>query len=327
MMKYLIFILVGALCSCQKKSVELTQSINGLFVSSDAVATNVYYIAPKTTDANITTHLSNHYASVQSGAVLRNVLYVWLPGSYRNPTNSKATTQNAASIGFHSIGLMYPNTAMGNSTCRGTGDITCHSRFRREVIDGIDRHPSVSVNAANSVLNRLTKLLVYLHKTYPTQGWGQYLLNGKPNWSKIILSGHSQGEATAGVMGKYYAVKKVIMISMMDYLTNGKIPDWVANQTNKEKYYALLNTKDELVPYASFIAGWKAMGVSAYGNSIDVDYTSPPYGNTHSLITTIIPSTTMVDKFHNSTGVDSYIPKNATGTYIYDKAWEYLMKK
>lgn len=307
-----------------KKNVD-GSSINAPVISSDAVVTNVYYIAPKVTDPNITTALSNHFVSVQTGRTLKNTLYVFLPGTYRNPTNSKATSVKAASMGYHTIGLMYDNLVAGNPLCRTTGDITCHSRARREVIDGIDRHPTVKVNAANSLINRLTKLLVYLNKTRPTQGWGQYLLNGKPNWSKIIVAGHSQGAAIAGVIGRYYPVKRVVMISMIDFLDNGKIPDWVAMSTNKQKYYSITNSADELVPYPKVLKGWDVMGMAAYGGKINVDWVAFPYANTHTLITTRTPSTTLVDKYHNSTGVDVYIPKNSSGKYVYDKAWEYLI--
>jgi hypothetical protein len=315
--------------SCQKKIDSA--SINGAATATDAttaVTTLEYYISPKTTDPAITTALSNHFVSVKQGTTLKNVLYIFLPGTYRNPTVSKATTQKAASLGYHAIGLMYDNLVAGNPLCSTTGDVTCHSRARREVIDGIDRHPKVNVNTANSLINRLTKLLVYLNKTRPTQGWAQYLLNGKPNWSKIIVAGHSQGGAIAGVIGKYYPVKKVIMFSMVDYLTNGKIPDWEANPTNREKYFGLTSINDELVPFPKVKVIWTAMKMDIYGGRINVDWNAYPYSNSHSLITSRVVTTTTVDPYHNSTGVDAYIPKNPyTGKYVYDKAWEYLITK
>ena len=148
------------------------------------VALREYFIAPKTTDPNITTCLSNHFASVKEGAVLKNVLYVFLPGTSRNPTGCKATTQKAASLGFHTIGLMYDNLVAGNTLCKALDDVTCHRRARLEVIDGVDRHPSVNVNSSNSLVNRLYKLLVYLNSQHPSQNWGQYIVNGKPDWSR-----------------------------------------------------------------------------------------------------------------------------------------------
>lgn len=307
---------------CKK---DLGGTIKGPVVSHQSVVTNVYYISPQTTDPAITTALSNHYVSVQTGGTLRNVLYVFLPGTYRNPTVSKATTQKAASMGFHAIGLMYDNRVAVNPVCRPTGDVTCHSRARREVVDGVDRHPKVNVNYSNSLINRLVKLLLYLQKTRPTQGWGQYLVNGKPNWTKIIVAGHSQGGAVAGVIGRYYPVKRVIMISIIDYLDNGKIPDWVANQTNKDKYFAIINTADELIPYARVKIGWQVMGLPLYGSRVNVDWYPYPYGYSHTLITFRNPTTTLIDKYHNSTAVDVYIPKTSTGKYVYDKVWQYLL--
>ncbi len=313
---------------CRKQLKTPDPLANGNITTSNATAaviTRQYYILPKTTDTSITTALSSHFVSVQEGGVLKNVLYVFLPGTYRNPARCLATTKKAASLGYHSIGLMYDNSVRGNPTCSPTGDITCHSRLRLEVIDGIDRHPSVAVNRSNSLINRLTKLLMYLHKTYPAQNWSQYLVNGKPNWSKIIIAGHSQGGAIAGVIGKHYPVKKVIMISMIDFLNNGKMPDWQTSQVNKEKYYALTNTSDELVSWPRVKAGWVSLGMTGFGPVINVDWNPFPYKNSHTLVTTILPKTTWIDKYHNSTAVDSYIPKNAAGQYIYDKAWEYML--
>jgi hypothetical protein len=323
----LLILLVG----CQKDIKDpVTDKITSVTNATNAVAAvtlREYYISPAATDAAINTSLANHFASVQEGAVLKNVLYVFLPGTYRDPTVCRATTRKAASMGFHSIGLMYPNGTAGNPLCSGTGDITCHSRLRREIVDGIDRHPSVAVNPANSIINRLYKLLVYLKNKYPTQNWSQYILNGQPNWSKIIIAGHSQGGAIAGVIGKYYPVKKVIMFSMIDYLNNGKIPDWETLPANKEKFFALTNMYDELVPYGKVTSTWTAMGMSAYGPRVNVDWNLTPTTQTHTLITGKDPMVTMVDKYHNGTGVDSYIPKTAAGVYFYDKAWEYLLLK
>ena len=327
-LRMLFILCLISFAGCSKKVSEPQQE-NGISmaVSSNAVVTREYFIAPKTTEPGITHALSNHFASVKEGAVLKNVLYVFLPGTSRDPTGCKATTRKAASLGYHSIGLMYDNRVAGNTLCRATGDTTCHRRARLEVIDGVDRHPNVSVNNANSLINRLYKLLVYLNTIYPAQNWGQYILDGKPNWPKIIIAGHSQGGCLAGLIGKYYPIKKVIMISTIDFLDNGKTPDWETLPANKEKYYAITNSADELIPYPTVKIIWDIMGMTIYGSRVNVDRNAPPYSNTHTLITTLTPPAVGTDKFHNSTGVDSYIPKNSAGVYVYDKAWEYLIGK
>lgn len=312
-------------CSCQKNAIDRS-SKNAATTASNVLVTREYWVNPSVTDPAITTFNSPHFASFVEGGVPRNTLLVFLPGTNRTPTQCKIITQKAAALGYHSIGLTYSNQTAGNPLCGPTGDTTCHRRLRLEVIDGIDRHPSIAITPTNSILNRLTKLLLYLNKTHPTQGWAQYLLNGKPNWSKIIISGHSQGGALAGVIGRYYPIKRVIMFSMVDFLNNGKIPDWEKLKTNNEKYFSFININDELVPWSKVKPIWMAVGWTAYGNYLNVDWNPSPYNNTHLLISTYAPTSTNVDKYHNMTGVDSYFPKTSTGKYVYEKVWEYLLK-
>ena len=154
-----------------KKEVKDAGSITGPSTSSNAVVNKEYSVYPSTTDPAITTYNSVHYVSVQTGGVLKNILVVYIPGTNRTPSVAKAFSIKARNMGYHSIGLSYQNNSPGNPLCSPTGDLTCHERLRREVIDGIDRHPSASVSPTNSVINRLTKLLVYMHKAQPTQGW------------------------------------------------------------------------------------------------------------------------------------------------------------
>jgi hypothetical protein len=46
---------------------------------------------------------------------------------------------------------------------------------RLEILDGTDRTPLVDVDRANSIENRLIKLLQYLDANRPGEGWGGFL--------------------------------------------------------------------------------------------------------------------------------------------------------
>ena len=316
-----VFITMG----CQK-NLKDQGSLNGPSSSSNLIVTKEYWVYPSTTDPAITTFNATHFVSVQTGALLKNILFVNIPGTNRTPSQCKVIAQKAVSMGYHAISLTYSNQTAGNPLCAPTGDTTCHLRLRREVIDGIDRHPSINITPTNSVINRLTKLLIYMHKVQPTQGWGQYLVNNQINWSKVIIGGHSQGGALAGVIGRFYPVKRVIMFSMVDFLNNGKIPNWEKLTANNANYYSLINMNDELVPWSKVNAVWTAAGWKAYGNYINVDWNPFPYNNSHLLISTYKPTSTSIDPYHNMTGVDHYFPKYSNGKYVYEKAWEYLLK-
>ncbi|HUQ67704.1 MAG TPA: hypothetical protein VM101_16195 [Flavitalea sp.] len=310
---------------CQKNLRDQGR-LNGPSTSSNIVVTKEYWVSPSTTDSLITTFNSQHFVSMQTGAALKNILFVNLPGTNRIPSQCKVIAQKAVTMGYHAISLTYSNATGGNPLCGPTGDTTCHLRLRREVIDGVDRHPSIVVTPANSIINRLTKLLIFMKNAQPTQGWGQYLVNNEIDWSKVIISGHSQGGALAGVIGRFYPVKRVIMFSIVDFLNNGKIPDWEKLPANNANYYSLINLNDELVPWYRVKSVWNAAGWMVYGNYLSVDWNLPPYNNTHLLISTLKPTSTSLDPYHNMTGVDSYFPKLSTGKYAYEKAWEYLLK-
>jgi len=316
-----LFIVMG----CQK-NLNDSGRLNGAISSSNVIVTKEYWVTPSTTDPAITSYNATHFVSVQTGGILRNILFVNIPGTNRTPSQCKVIAQKAVAMGYHAISLTYPNQTAGNPLCGPTGDTTCHVRLRREVIDGVDRHPSIAITPTNSIINRLRKLLIYMNNAQPTQGWGQYLVNGQINWAKVIIAGHSQGGALAGVIGRYYPVRRIIMFSMVDFLNNGKIPSWEKLTFNNANYYSLINMNDELVPWAKVNAVWTAAGWKAYGNYVNVDWNPSPYNNSHLLISTYKPTSTSIDPYHNMTGVDSYFPKYSTGKYVYEKAWEYLLR-
>ncbi len=211
---------------------------------------------------------------------------------------------------------MYPNEPAVNQVCATSGDITAHSRFRLEIIDGIDRHPGVSVNPANSILQRLTAVLQYLHQTYPDENWGQYLKDGQPAWEKLLTAGHSRGAGHAGVMGKHYPLNRVILFSGMDFLSNGQIPDWVQNTTRSNIYYALHHEKDELLDIDIVKSGWISLGMGA-PTSAD----QPLASGARALITQANPLLPLAGKFHNMTAVDVYAPVSIT-----ENAWVHLLQ-
>jgi hypothetical protein len=284
-----------------------------------------YFIAPALTDPSIDIALDDHFVSVKERSSSKNTLFVFLPGSFAIPKQYEGIVRKAAALGYHSIGLMYPDLKPVNNICSTTNDTTCHRRARLEIVDGVDRHPDINVNASNCIINRLTKLVLYLNMKYPTQNWGQFLIGDKINWSKVIISGHSQGGANAAVLGKFYPVKKVIMFSIMDFLKNGKLPDWESMPANRGKYFALFSRKDEIIPYSSAVLGWRQLGMATTGDIINCDSAVFPYNHARVLTTETLPAASKGPKYHNSTAMDDYTAKDTAGKYVLDKPWEYLI--
>lgn len=232
-----------------------------------------------------------------------------------------------ARMGYHVLGVSYKYDPAVNPICRPTDDVTCHWRARMETIDGTDRHPSVSVNAANSILNRVLKALQYFANKYPAGGWSQFYSGNQIQWNKIIVSGHSQGASLAGIMGKEFPVKKVVMWSVMDFLDSGNIPDWVNSTTGHDKFYAFIHPKDEQVPFSKAQVGWENLGLTQHGSMVSADCNTAPFNNTHILYTSYVPSTSLVDKYHNGTTLDLYIEGETAYKNILSEAIKYLYKE
>jgi len=63
-----------------------------------------------------------------------------------------------------------------------------------------------SIQAQFSVEHLLARVLTQL-------GWSDYLSEGKPNWSKIVISGHSQGASHAGYIAYRREVQGALLLS------------------------------------------------------------------------------------------------------------------
>jgi len=152
-----------------------------------------------------------------------------------------------AKLGYHAIALDYEDKVVAAS-CAPSPDIACFDNYREAIVTGAPVSERISVSRANSILNRLQKLLVYLAKQYPDGGWGEFVDDGQPVWNRIVVAGHSQGSGHAAYIAKMYKVDKVLMFSgPQDYLTDlNKPAPWQArpSATPQSRYYAFLNLYD-----------------------------------------------------------------------------------
>lgn len=289
-----------------------------------------FFVAPQVTDPAITTNLSGHYVSIDRSVPQKNQLFVFFPGTHGIAANYEVLNNVVAEMGFHAINLTYPNDEAVNSLCGGQNtDLDCYANVRLEILDGIDRTPLVNVNRANSAENRIIKLLIHLRNQYPNDNWGQFLIDDSTiNWSKIIVSGHSQGGGHAGILGRYHPVVRVVMFAAMDYNGPARSPaNWIAhpemtpNASSADKFWGFSHMRDEAVNFTLLTTRiYPAYGMPQYGDVVNVDGISPPYGNTHSLTSNLdgCPS------FHGCIAVDSGLVYE-NGVPVYKPVWEYLL--
>src|SRR5689334_20294235 len=199
------------------KPVRPSPRAAGAVVSSATIPTTSlieHVVTPQATDQAIDVALDDHFAWLDPSAASNHQLFVYLPGSGGVPANALLIQQQAARIGYHSIGLSYVSDYSLAQLCAGASDgNSCFEGTHYEIVYGVDRSPLVDVNGPNSIVNRLTKLLQYLSNTYPDEGWSAFLADGTPNWSQIAFGGISQGGGNSAMIVKYHVVGRVVFLS------------------------------------------------------------------------------------------------------------------
>lgn len=270
----------------------------------------------------------------------RGKLLVFLPGTQGRPSQYTYILRAGASRGFHALGINYPNqTAMG-TLCQFSTDPDCYWTARNEVVfgNGTPVSGQGAVTKADSLVNRLNKLLVWLSTNQSNEGWGQFLLADKTvDWSKVVLAGHSQGGGHVGVLAKTVALGRAVYFSSPEdwnELTD-RPARWTAarpNITPSALQYGFGSDFDTLVPNAHAFAHWDALGVARPGTGpVLVDGSAASFLNSRQLRTALSynPASTALTlalRHHGTTVVDTSTPLEASGKPLFDAngVWEYL---
>ena len=288
-----------------------------------------HLVAPRATDPAIDVFLADNYVWLDSTARGNPKLLVFMPGTRNVPAGWVALEKVAARLGYHVIGLSYWNDVGVDVACKDSPDRDCSVNLRLEIIDGIDRSSLVNVTPANSIDNRLTRLLVYLDAQYPDEGWSRFLEDGQPKWSQIAVSGQSQGAGQAALIGKLRHVDRVVMFSGP---TDARVPDetdaWISiGATPAVKYFGLVHKRD---PFVGILPNLLALDMGRFGAPVVPELSEPPYGGTHILVTDLLPATGTYlgadgRESHRSTARDGFTPLDANGTPLLRDAWRYLL--
>jgi dienelactone hydrolase len=289
-------------------------------------------VPPLATDAALagSSWLEDHYVWLDSGHS-NGKLFVFMVGNGNTNSQFQLLPQEAARLGYRVIVLTYPNSWGIRPVCANSPDRTCQESVRREIIDGIDRTPVITVQPVDGIDNRLTKVLQFLAASYPEEEWSRFLHNssrtrGTPKWSKIAVGGFSFGGMQAALIGKLRDVNRVAIFGATNDGSGGVAGNWVApGETSPERYYGLLHRQDSMIEQG--IPNWTALGLLAFGPFVREDETgaAPPYGGTHALMTDRLPMTGNYANAHGSVARDDYTPRATDGTPLLRDAWRYVL--
>jgi hypothetical protein len=294
-----------------------------------------HIVAPRTTDPAIDRALSEHYVWLDTTARGNPKLLVFMPGANNAPASWLRLEKEAARLGYHVIGLSYQNDVEVVNRCGGSFnpvghslDPDCSGDIRLEVLTGEDSSSLVNVTPANSIDNRLAKLLVYLGNQFPDEGWSRFLDDdGTPKWSQIAVSGQSQGAGQAALIGKLRHVDRVVMFSGPPDARVPEVTDpWIAiGATPVSKYFALFHQRDHLV--VGIRANIGALDLQQFGDPVMAEGNDPPYGGTHIVFTDLRPTLgyDAPNAPHQSTARDNNTPIGPDDVPLLRDAWRYLL--
>ncbi|MEZ4450793.1 MAG: hypothetical protein R3B09_15030 [Nannocystaceae bacterium] len=255
-------------------------------------------------DAGATEALGTQLAYLDTTVQPRGRLVVYLHGAGAPTTcGSTAHGQLLAGMGFHVFMPCY-RSDYGVGNC---GDDIGGCRL--EAFEGVDHHPFIDITPPNAIETRVVRGLQHLQALHPGGDWAYYLDGDAPRWDAIILSGISHGASSSGLIGKHRLVDRVVMLS--GPLDTGQA--WLTDPllTAIERYYGFTHTGDGQHP--GHLQSFIDLGVP--GEPIAVDGASPPYGDSHRLITSAVTGDP-----HGSTQAGGASPKDGDA-YVFTPVW------
>jgi hypothetical protein len=287
-------------------------------------------ILPSLTDPLIKTFDTPHcvYPLARSASNDRHQLLLWIPGTQPPGAESKGPgaagrfCELASRLGYHAIVLKYPNDESA-SAVRHDRDPAAYERFRLALIEG-GTSPHIGVDRAESIENRLIKLLLYLRQHRPKEGWDQFLsADGGIRWEVIAVAGQSQGGGHAALIGVKHLVARVICFGApKDYSLALNAPAaWLQSDpaTPRARFFAFNHLQDhQACTPEEQLKNLRALKLDLLGAPVNVDAEPPPYRHSHILMTDY-PGTRLTSKVAHTTGIN---PRNEA---VFGKVWTYLL--
>jgi hypothetical protein len=195
-------------------------------------------------------------------------LAVFMPGTGGKPANTARLLHVVASQGYRVIGLEYDDEPAVVEVCPRSPFPRCSEDFRQRRIFGEGPVAFADNPPAESIVNRLVKLLQYLGQQYPGDGWEGYLSNGAPDWSQIVVSGLSQGAGMAAYIAKREPVARVVLFSSpWDFQGRDRtLAPWLAepSATPPERWFAEYHEHEDTAALIARVSHRRIFGCSIY---------------------------------------------------------------
>jgi dienelactone hydrolase len=172
----------------------------------------VIEVRPSEADSRITRFNEPNYVTYRRDVGAGAPVTVFLPGTEGQPRNARMLLDVVADQGFRVIGLEYNDTPSVIEVCGRRLSSDCSESFRARRIFGSGGNVDIDDRPWESIANRLASLLTYLNE-HDSKAWGGYLVDGKPDWGHLVVSGFSQGAGMAAYIAKTEKLRRVVLFS------------------------------------------------------------------------------------------------------------------
>jgi len=271
----------------------------------------VVHVNPPDTDSAIEAVHGPHIALYDPQAPSNHKLLFFSVGTGAPAETGLPIDTAFAQMGYHVVTLDYENKLSAAAACAHTADPACLELYHKAIVQGLPGFDKLTVTPANSILNRLQKLVDYLAKTDPGGGWGEFLKDDQLVWSHTVVVGHSQGAGHAAYIGKLHKVDRVLMLSGPQeyYLDLDKPAPWQAQPgaTPPSRYFAFLNLNDPTIEPHQLADCMLLMGLSKPPDIPTIEPGVPIHGSYQILVN---------DAKKNA--------HNSTASVEFENAWEYF---
>ncbi len=249
------------------------------------------------------------YAQLDTRAMPLGKLVIFLPGANNVPRDWRDHGRQLAAFGFHVLIPHYNNRWSTSGVCDGQPN-TCSNATRWEALVGEDTSTAIAIPRADSAEGRVVTMIKHLVTENPQGDWGYYLGdNDAVLYDKMIIAGISHGAASTGM----YATKRPFTRAVM-HSSGPAGSSAEAKMTPLSEWYAFTHTEDPAYDaIAGAIDNWELPG-----EPTSIDGATPPYGDSHRLITSATSNYP-----HGSTCAHSSSPMNGD-VYVFEAAWRYL---
>src|SRR5205814_1029338 len=124
---------------------------------------------------------------------------------------------------------------------------------------------------------RVARMLAFLGRAYPGEGWDKFLDGALPRWPGIVVAGHSHGASSAALIGTVRKVERVVMLSGPFDNSAGAPAAWTRRQpaTARDGFFALSHAREP--QHEGHLKDWDALGLPALGPIVQVEGGAPPY--------------------------------------------------